>query len=115
MYGFSLGYFWLFPTTVVWRFVRLLRQLYGSYWAAMRHVATLPGKWFGELALFVFMLHIDPDRHRYTAVDVQSLLRRHVPERAPLCQGPCLPPYLRSLRASHAQSRASFPSTYGAT
>lgn len=80
MYGFSLGYFWLFPTAVVRGFVRLLRTLHGSYWQAMRHISTLPGKWFGELALFVYMLHIDADRRRYLAVDVQTLLRTHVPE-----------------------------------
>ena len=82
MYGFSLGYFWLFPTAMMDGFVRLLRRLHGSYWRAMRHISAFPGKWFGELALFVYMLHIDADRDRYRAVDVQELLRTHVPELA---------------------------------
>ena len=51
----------------------LLRRLHGSYWRAMRHVGALPGKWFGELALFVYMLHVSTERHRYRAVDVQAL------------------------------------------
>ena len=82
MYGFSLGYFWLFPTAIMRGFVRLMRRLHGSYWRAMHRISTLPGKWFGELALFVYMLHIAADRLRYHAVDVQALLRTHVPELA---------------------------------
>ena len=83
MYGFSLGYFWLFPTAVVRGFVGALRRAYGSYWHAMEAVGARPGKWFGELALYVFMLHIHTGRRRYAAVDAQGLLRRHVPDCAP--------------------------------
>ena len=83
MYGFSLGYFWLFPSAVVRGFVGALRSAYGSYWRAMEAVGSRPGKWFGELALYVFMLHIHPGRRRYTAINVQGLLQRHVPDRAP--------------------------------
>lgn len=81
MYGFSLGYFWLFPTAVVRGFVSALRRAYSSYWRAMEVVSARPGKWFGELALYVFMLHIHPGRGRFAAVNAQDLLQRHVPER----------------------------------
>ena len=99
MYGFSLGYFWLFPTAVVRGFVAALRRAYGSYWSAMEAVSANAGKWFGELALYVFMLHVHSGRRRYAAVDAQGLLRRHVPDRAP----PRTEPHL----CRRVQSRAS--------
>ena len=125
MYGFSLGYFWLFPTAVVRGFVGALRRAYGSYWSAMEAVGAHAGKWFGELALYVFMLHVHPGRRRYAAVDAQGLLRRHVPDRAPprtdlqLCRRVHSRPSLSGSpnpnpHPDPAQWRATSPSIFGA-
>ena len=125
MYGFSLGYFWLFPTAVVRGFVAALRRAYGSYWSAMEAVTANAGKWFGELALYVFMLHVHSGRRRYAAVDAQGLLRRHVPDRAPPRTEPhlCRREQSRSSLSPYpdpdpdpdpSQWRATSPSIFGA-
>ena len=117
MYGFSLGYFWLFPTAVVRGFVGALRRAYGSYWRAMEAVGARPGKWFGELALYVFMLHVHTGRRRYAAVDAQGLLRRHVPDRAPPRRTLSLALALSfhpDPKSNPNQLRATSPSIFGA-
>ena len=92
-YGFSFGYFWLFPTEIIRGFVELCRVRHGSYWRSLLPMASsdnpvldlAPGWdttqriWFGELALFTYMLHVHENAADYEPVDAQALLRTYVP------------------------------------
>ena len=94
-YGFSLGYYWLFSRELVRDFlVYCRRSRHGSYWRSVLKLAVsnnplndLVGSdparvWFGELALFVFMLHVHPKRANYLPTDAQALLTTFVPRLA---------------------------------
>ena len=94
-YGFSLGYYWLFSRELVRDFlVYCRRSRHGSYWRSVLKLAVSnnplndlvesePARvWFGELALFVFMLHVHPKRANYLPTDAQALLTTFVPRLA---------------------------------
>ena len=92
-YGFSFGYFWLFPTEIIRDLLEHCRMRHGSYWRSLLPMAQSdnpvvdlsPGWdpsqriWFGELALFTYMLHVHGQAADYDPVDAQALLRTHVP------------------------------------